>query len=497
MSNLVEILVTTAERAGNRPALRHGDHTVTYRELDDVSARVAQALWAAGCEPGDRVGLMLPNVPEFPFAYYGALRAGCTVVPMNVMLKQREIAYYLGDPEAKVAIVWHALANQARAGARQAGAQLIAVRPGDFGCPATEPTHAVVPRVGDEVAVILYTSGTTGSPKGAMLTHDNLVHTCHNVGTVLGVGPDDVTLGTLPLFHSFGQTVALNSAVRVGACLTLIPRFDPTLVLERIERDRVTIFLGVPTMFHALLHSPDRQRFDTSSLRICVSGGASIPVEVLSAFEEQFGCVIREGYGLSETGAAGTFNPQGKRKPGSIGTALPGTEVSVLGRDGAALPAGEVGEIALRGYHVMKGYWNRDEATGEVLSDDGWLRTGDLGRVDREGYFYIVDRKKDMIIRGGYNVYPREIEEILYEHPAISAAAVLGIPDEAMGEEVGAAVVLKPGYELEPAEIRTFVKQRVAGYKYPRQVWFLDQLPVGPTGKVLKRAIEIPAEVTC
>jgi long-chain acyl-CoA synthetase len=496
MTNLAEILVTTARRAGDRPALRLGDKSIAYRMLEDASARVAGLLAAKGLQPGDRVGIMLPNVPQFAYAYYGTLRAGGVVVPMNILLKSREVAFYLGDPEAKLLLVWHQYADEAQAGALEAGTDVIVVGPGDFQDGAlAQPARDVVPRAGDDVAEILYTSGTTGTPKGAMITHDNLRLTSEHVGAVPRITQDDVTLGVLPLFHSFGQTVMLNAGARVGACLTLLPRFTPQAALETIERHRVTIFAGVPTMFHALLHYPERERFDVSSLRLAISGGSSIPVEVLNAFEKAFNCDIIEGYGLSETAAAGAFNPPGRSKAGSIGTVLAGTELKLVGDKGSAVAPGQVGEIVMRGYHVMKGYWNRDVATREVLSEDGWFRTGDMATVDEDGYFFIVDRKKDMIIRGGYNVYPREIEEILYKHPAVSQAAVVAVPDPAMGEEVGAAIVLREGVDVDASEIVAFVRARVAAYKYPRKVWFEDALPLGPTGKILKREIKIPEEL--
>jgi long-chain acyl-CoA synthetase len=286
----------------------------------------------------------------------------------------------------------------------------------------------------------------------------------------------------------------MNTAVSIGACLTMIPRFDPRRALEMIERDKVTIFEGVPTMYHGMLHADVEA--DISSLRLCISGGAAMPVEVMRAFEEKFGCIILEGYGLSETSPVASFNhPHRERKPGSIGTPIKGVEMRAVGDDGEDVAQGEVGEIAIRGENVMKGYWNRPDATAEVMRG-GWFHTGDMATVDEDGYFSIVDRKKDMIIRGGYNVYPREIEEVLYEHPAVSEAAVVGVPDPSMGEEVGAAVVLKPGAEASADEIRAFVKERVAAYKYPRRIWFSEGLPKGPTGKILKREIEVPESVT-
>jgi long-chain acyl-CoA synthetase len=309
------------------------------------------------------------------------------------------------------------------------------------------------------------------------------------------VSEQDVILGALPLFHSFGQTCCMNNAVRAGACLTMIPRFDPAKALEIIQRDNVTLFEGVPTMYHAMLNHPDRERYDVSSLRTCVSGGSAMPVEVMRGFEKAFGCVVLEGYGLSETSPVASFNHLDREhKPGSIGTPIEGVEMEVVDDDDNELPPGEVGEIVIRGHNVMKGYWNRPDATAEVMRG-GWLHTGDMARVDEDGYFFIVDRKKDMIIRGGYNVYPREIEEVLYEHPAILEAAVIGVPDPSMGEEVAAAVVLRPDAEASADDIRAFVKERVAAYKYPRHIWFAEELPKGPTGKILKREIAVPEAV--
>jgi long-chain acyl-CoA synthetase len=448
-----------------------------------------------GLAPGDRVGVMLPNVPYFALAYFGVLRAGGVVVPMNVLLKGREVAFYLRDPEARLLLAWHDVEDAAREGAEQEGAELISVAPGDLerALAEADPAPELADRDGEDTAVILYTSGTTGTPKGAELTHANLdTNSEVTVRTLYDARETDVLLGALPLFHAFGQTCGLNAGIRAGACLSLIPRFDPGKALEIIERDRVTIFEGVPTMYHAMLNHPERDRVDLSSVRLCVSGGAAMPVEVMRSFEEAFGAEVLEGYGLSETSPVASFNhPHRERKPGSIGTPIEGVEMKVVDEDGKDLPQGEVGEIAIRGHNVMKGYWRRPDATDEVMRD-GWFHTGDMAHVDEDGYFFIVDRKKDMIIRGGYNVYPREIEEVLYEHPAVSQAAVVAVPDEAMGEEVGAAVALKPGQEVEAAELTAFVKERVAAYKYPRRIWFVDDLPKGPTGKILKREIDVP-----
>jgi long-chain acyl-CoA synthetase len=339
--------------------------------------------------------------------------------------------------------------------------------------------------------VILYTSGTTGQPKGAELTHANLDGNAAIVArTLTQVGPGDMVLGALPLFHSFGQTAAMNASLRTGACLTLLPRFDPEQALETMQSQSVTVFLGVPTMYSAMLNLPGRERHELSSLRTCISGGQSLPVELLRGFEQAFGCKILEGYGLSETSPVACQNrPDRERRPGSIGIPIEGVEMKVVDDSGEEVRHGEVGEILIRGPNVMKGYWRRPEATDETIRD-GWLHSGDLGRRDADGYFYIVDRKKDLIIRGGYNVFPREVEEVLYEHPAVLEAAVVGMPDPTHGEEVGAAVVLRDGATATADDLREHVKSQLAAYKYPRRVWFVEELPKGPTGKILKRQIK-------
>jgi long-chain acyl-CoA synthetase len=465
--------------------------------LDEGSARVAGMLRARGVGPGDRVGIMLPNVPYFAPVYYGILRLGAIVVPMNVLLKGREVAFYCEDSGAKVLFAWHGFGDAARQGAEQAGTELVLVEPGEFEklVMEAEPLREMAGRDASDTAVILYTSGTTGTPKGAELTHDNLRRNAEASCGLHDVGPQDVVLGALPLFHSFGQTCTLNAGILSGATITLLPRFDAEKALEIFQRDAVTIFMGVPTMYGALLHASGREQADLSRLRLCVSGGASLPLEVMRAFEDAFGATILEGYGLSETSPVASFNRSAEaRKPGSIGTPIEGVEMKVVGDDGTVLATGEVGEIVVRGHNVMRSYWNRPDATHEAIRD-GWFHTGDMAKVDEDGYFFIVDRKKDMIIRGGYNVYPREVEEVLYEHPAVREAAVVGVPHGEWGEEVGAAVALKEGEQVSAEELRNYVKENVASYKYPREIWFVDELPKGPTGKILKREIEVPAEV--
>jgi long-chain acyl-CoA synthetase len=498
--NLAQNLTRTAAEHGDRTALKLDDVEFTYTQLDCAAGRVADLLAARGVGPGDRVGIMLPNVPYFPACYYGVLRAGGVVVPMNVLLRERETGYYLSDSEAKLVFAWHDFADAAEAGAREAGAESVTVVPGEFErlLGDAEPQAKDAERADDDTAVILYTSGTTGQPKGAELTHRNLarnVEVCRE--TLIRARSEDVMLGALPLFHSFGQTCGMNIAVATGACLTLIPRFDAGKALEIIDRDRVTIFEGVPTMYAGLLNHAERDRFDVSCLRLCVSGGASLPLEVMRGFEQAFDAIILEGYGLSETSPVASFNhPDRERKPGSIGTPIAGVEMKVVDDAGQDVPEGEPGEIVIRGHNVMKGYWSRPEATAEAIDADGWFKTGDIATVDSDGYFYIVDRKKDLIIRGGYNVYPREVEEVLYEHPAVREAAVVAVPHPELGEEIGAAVACKEGEQAEPEELQAHCKQQLAAYKYPRLIWYVDELPKGPTGKILKREIEVPSEVS-
>ena len=495
MANLGCMLDQAAADHGERPAVRLDGLVLSYAELRDAAGRVASLLSSLGIEPGDRVAVMLPNVPAFPIAFFGALGAGAIVVPMNPLLKSREVAYHLGDSGAKVVFAWHEAAVEAAKGAAGTGAQVIEVDEPDLHVllAGLGPARSMADRADDDDAVILYTSGTTGMPKGAELTHANLTRNAELTALrMLNAGPGDVTMGCLPLFHVFGLTCGLTATIKGGGTLTLLPRFDAGKALEIIGRDKVTIFEGVPTMYAAMLHHPDPAAADTSSLRTCISGGASMPVEIMRGFEQTFGCMILEAYGLSETSPVASFNhPDRERKPGSIGTPLQGVEMRVVDADGRDLPHGEAGEIAIRGHNVMKGYWGKPEATAEAIPD-GWFRTGDLAKVDDDGYFFIVGREKELIIRGGYNVYPREIEEVLHEHQAVAEVAVVGIPHAELGEEVGAAVKLKPGAAATPAELRAFARQRVAAYKYPRHVWLVHELPKGPTGKILHREVKPP-----
>jgi len=493
--NLAQILADSAARSPEQVAVKLDDFALNYGLLEQVAARVHGLLNARGIQPGDRVALMVPNVPQFVPIYYGILRSGAVVVPLNVLNRRREVEFFLRDSGAKLLFVWEMFEPEAAPAAAAADCEWIKVDMEQFTqlLFGTDPAAEMVERSAQDTAVMLYTSGTTGTPKGAELSHDNVLTNCQISRGLFDISDGAVILGALPLFHAFGQTCAMNNSVVAGGLLTLIPRFDGSKALEIIQRDKVQVFEGVPSMYGAMLNAPDRDQYDTSTLEVCASGGAAMPVELMRGFEQAFGCIVLEGYGLSETSPVASFNhPDRERKPGSIGQPIKGVEMKIVDEQDQELPVGEVGEIVIRGNNVMKGYWGRPDATAEAIRD-GWFHSGDLGRIDEDGYFFIVDRKKDMIIRNGFNVYPREIEEVLYAHPAVREAAVVGIPHDEFGEEVGAAISLKDGQQATPEELRDFVKEQVAAYKYPRKVWITDELPKGPTGKILKRDIERPA----
>ncbi|MFI7633734.1 long-chain fatty acid--CoA ligase [Nonomuraea sp. NPDC049400] len=485
--NLADRLHIAAGRLGGRAVLTLDEAELTYGGLDELSARLAGLLRGRGIGAGDRVAIMLPNVPEFGVVYYGVLRIGAIVVPLDPLLKRREIAAYLGDCGARLLIAWHAFAETAEAGSAGTKADCFFVVPEEFrrllrGVAGEREIAAT----GDgDTAVIHYTSGTTGRPKGIELTHANLGGNAATVARMHALGVDDVVLGALPLYHTFGQTCSLNATVHAGARLTLLRRFEAGRALEVIRRDGVTVFHGVPAMYISLLDHPGAA--DLSMLRVRASGGAALPLDVQRAYETRFGCEIIEGYGLSETSPVAATNRGGHhRRPGSIGWPIKGIEMKIVDEDGRETPRGEIGEIVVRGPNVMKGYWNDPAATAEAVRD-GWFHTGDLGRVDEDGYFYLVDRRRDVIIRGGYTVYPREVEEVLYEHPAVRQAAVFGVPHPGLGEEIEAVVAVRAAVTC--ADLRDFVRERVAAYKYPRRISFVDELPMSPTGKILKRAL--------
>jgi long-chain acyl-CoA synthetase len=428
------------------------------------------------------------------------------VVPLNVLLTADEIAYHLDDSDAVALVAWDGFLDQAQAGFTRVDEckHLIVARAdrNDLTAPAeahnltaitmaAQPIGEVTATNPDDTAVILYTSGTTGKPKGAELTHFNLFFnaqwlTQQDMPVELG---DATVMVVLPLFHSFGQTVMQNSTLLAGGTLVLMPRFEPLAAAQLIAKHKVNVFAGVPTMYFALLHHPEVAPPMLATLGQCLSGGAAMPVEVMNAFDAKFGTDILEGFGLSETSPVASFNPRGKKKAGSIGRPIWGIEFRLVDDSGAVVTdAGQPGEICIRGHNVMKGYYQRPEATAESITD-GWFRSGDIGTRDGDGYYYIVDRKKDMIIRGGFNVYPREIEEVLYAHPAVAEAAVIGVPHESHGEEVKAVIACKPGHTTTAEDIMAYCKERLAAYKYPRVIEVVAALPKGPTGKILKREL--------
>jgi long-chain acyl-CoA synthetase len=450
---------------------------------------------------------MLPNVPHFTIAYYGAHYLGAPVVPLNVLLTPDEIAYHLEDSDAVALVVWEGFYAQARAAFDRVATckHLVVAKADRADTSAPDGAHNMIALIGtsepvrdlpdtmpDDTAVMLYTSGTTGRPKGAELTHFNMFYNAEYSATkLLPLSKETVALGVLPLFHSFGQTVIQNGVLLAGGTVVLLPRFEAEPALQIMQSYGVNLFAGVPTMYFALLHHPKAGDFDLSKLALCVSGGSAMPVEVMKAFDEKYRVNILEGYGLSETSPVASFNQLARpKKPGSIGLPIWGVEFRLEKDDGTVIPDGsdEPGEICIRGHNVMKGYYKRPEVNAEVVKN-GWFHTGDVAKRDEDGYYFIVDRKKDMIIRGGYNVYPREVEEVLYAHPAIAEAAVIGLAHESLGEEVKAVVAFKQGKSATSEELIAYCKEHLAAYKYPRIVEVREALPKGPTGKILKREL--------
>jgi long-chain acyl-CoA synthetase len=507
--NLATLLEDSARRHPTRDAVVLGPTRLTYAQVDAAANQVAHVMVSRGIRPGDKVALSCPNLPFFPIVYYGLLKAGAVVVPLNVLLKSGEIAYHLRDSQARAYVCFEGTAElpmgaDGHAGFQQVpGCEHFLLVTADPMAPAPIPGvttlgEAMVgqPAAFDTVAtletdpaVILYTSGTTGQSKGAQLSHANLVLNALTANRLFGslATGYDRHLVALPLFHSFGSTVQMNAGFAVASTLVLLPRFEPRQAAELLQRERITFFAGVPTMYWALLSTVDDSLAD---LRVAVSGGASLPVEIIKQFRDRFGVQILEGYGLSETSPLATFSdPEREPRAGSIGAPVWGVQLKLITDDWRTVEAaGEIGEIAIRGHNIMTGYLNRPEATAEAIRD-GWFRTGDLARRDEDGFYYIVDRAKDMIIRGGFNVYPREIEEVLMTHPAVSLAAVVGVPHESHGEEVKAFIVRTPGAEITEDELIAWTRDRIAAYKYPRLVEFADSLPMTATGKILKREL--------
>jgi long-chain acyl-CoA synthetase len=506
--NLAAMLREAARVDPTKPVVLFDGGQLSYAELDALSDRFATGLRREGIRTTDAVGLQLPNLPQFLIAYFGILKAGSVVVPLNVLLRAPEIAYHLRDSEARALITWSGTAVEAAKGAADVGVDRIWVvtTPGSSEVSVGRPFEELLG--GDQpdkplfeatepgdTAAIIYTSGTTGRPKGAELSHFQLYMNADTPGRLFGVQADDIVMVVLPLFHVFGLSSELNVCVRFGATMSLVPRFSVDKVLEVIQRDRVTIFEGVPTMYIALLNHPRIDDYDLSSLRVGISGGAAIPAEVIDEFEQRFGFVILEGYGMSETASTTTFNVSAEeRKIYSVGKPIWGVEVEIWDDQGQPLPTGpeHVGEVVVRGVNTPKGYYKNPEATAEAFAG-GWFHTGDLGWTDEDGFLFIVDRKKDLIIRGGYNVYPREVEEVLYTHPGVAEAAVVGVPHDLLGEDIKAYVELKEGATATEAELIGYVKERLAAYKYPRTVEFRNELPKGATGKILKESLKQPS----
>jgi long-chain acyl-CoA synthetase len=516
--NLASLLEHSARLTPDRVAVTCADRHLTYAQLDAAARQVAAGLAALGIRPGDHVALSCPNLPVFPIAYYGILKAGAVVVPMHVLLKPREIAYHLRDSEAKALLVFEGtpelpMAEMARAAVAETAScrhlivlTLNPAAPSQIAGAMTlgqlvaggDASFETRPRSPHDTAVLLYTSGTTGQPKGAELTHGNMTSNAISsydmfIPAAESLLDQQVILITLPLFHSTAQTAQMNAGLYGGFRLVLLPRFEPASVLDTMQRERVGYWVAVPTMYWTLLQHARTHAVDTDAiaahLRLGVSGGAPMPVEVLRDFESTFKVRILEGYGLSEAAPVVTFNQlQRPSKPGTVGLPIHGVDVRLIDDDGRPPARGARGELLVRGPNVMKGYYNRPDETAAAVKD-GWLRTGDIATIDDEGYVTIVDRKKDMIIRGGINVYPREIEDVMMTHPAVSLVAVVGVPDERLGEEVKAFVVRRPGAEIGDAELIAWCREQLAAYKYPRQIEFRDTLPIGPTGKVHKRSL--------
>ncbi len=513
MFNLSTILESGVKDHADKTAIVFGDKKYSYAQLNALANQVANGLKKTGIRKGDKVALTCPNLPYFPFIYYGILKTGATVVPLNVLFKRREITYHLEDSDAKAYFCfqgtaelpmglegweafkrvdtcenfWMITADPAAASpitGSQTFASLITDQPATFDTVQTNP---------EDGAVILYTSGTTGHPKGAELTHFNMYMNADATRRLFGMAVDDTHLITLPLFHSFGQTTQMNAGILAGNKLVLLARFTPDAVLSGMEKENVTIFCGVPTMYWALINYPEANKYDlkkiSDTLRLGVSGGASLPLEVMRQVEEKFNINILEGYGLSETSPVATFNRLDReRKAGSIGLPIWGVEVKVVDEKDNELNPGEAGEIVIRGHNIMKGYYKKPVDTEDAFRN-GWFHSGDVGKMDEDGYFYIVDRIKDMILRGGYNVYPREIEEVLITHPAVSMAAVIGVPHDKMGEEIKAVVVLNKDIPISEDELLAWGKKEMADYKYPRLIEFRESLPMTATGKILKKEL--------
>ena len=518
--NLASVIEHHARLTPEREAIIVADQRMDYGTLNSYANRVANALKELGIRKGDKVALSCPNLPFFPIVYYGILKAGAAVVPLSILFKSREIKYHLEDSDAKAIFVFEGtdelpMGQMAKKAFDEVDScENLIVMCKDLAAPSPIDGHKTlaqvlsdkyddfetVPTKPEDTAAILYTSGTTGQPKGAELTHLNIylnAVTTYNIHLpVLDFtdGEQKSCLITLPLFHTTGQTVQMNTNMYGGNKVVLLPRFEPMATLKAMEDEKVNFWVGVPTMYWALLKHVEENNIDVSNiakhLKVCSSGGAPMPVEVMKNFERVFKVRVMEGYGLSETSPLSTFNHFAKpSKPGLVGQSIFSVDVMCVDEDDNEVPRGTRGEVVMRGPNVMKGYYKRPDATA-VAFRNGWFHSGDIGIMDEDGYLQIVDRTKDMILRGGYNIYPRELEEVIMTHPAVSLVAVIGVPDDKMGEEVKAYVVLNQGAELSEEGFISWCKEQFAANKYPRSVEFRDELPIGGTGKILKRALK-------
>lgn len=512
MLNLSVILDDSSRRYPDKAAFTFMDSTLSYAQVNDAANKVANGLKNKGIRPGDKVALSCLNLPQFPIIYYGILKAGAVVVPLSVLLKKEEIEYHLTDSDAKAYCCFTGNTElpmgemgYAAFNAVDACEHFFMIMPEAAMPSSIEGTdtlsilmegqssiYEMYQSNADDTCVIIYTSGTTGRPKGAELSHSNLLFNAIFFCDLIDSKPTDVGLIVLPLFHIFGMTALMNAGVYRGCSNILLTRFDAETVFAMMQKHKVTIFAGVPTMYWGLLHYTN-PKFDYDSiaatLKYCISGGASLPVKVIEDFEKRFHVPIFEGYGMSEGSPAVTFNQLSiGRKPGSVGTAIWGVEVKLVDPEGNEVPAGEKGELLYRGHNVMKGYYKKPLETAMALKN-GWLYSGDIAVKDEDGFYFIVDRTKDMINRGGFKVYPREIEEVMIKNEAVSLVAVIGIPQEEVGEEVKAFVVLKEGCSIAADDLIAWTKERVASYKYPRHIEFLQALPMSATGKILKKEL--------
>jgi len=497
--NLAEYLKASASKYPEKTAVRHEGVETSFLELDRAANRLANGLISLGLSPGDRCMVMMPNSIHYITLYYALAKMGVAMIPVSFLFRSHELTYILKDAAPKAFIGANPYLEEISSVFAANGAPAITLAlnpPASGGFKDLETAYAdgdyfpLYPTQADDTLNILYTSGTTGDPKGGMLTHGNLARNAAILARMRGtIEPDTVVIGALPLYHVYGITSVMNVSMYLGLTVELFTHFEPEAVIAVTEREARTIFFGVPTMLNRLIQAAEEHPPKRTSLKFCISGGASLPVEFIKRFETLFATKIHEGYGLTECPVC-VENPYDRpAKPGSIGRPIPEFSARIVADDGQELPPGGIGELLIKGPAVMKGYLNRPAATEETIRE-GWLHTGDIARMDDDRYIYIVDRKKDLVIRGGYNVYPREVEEVIYQIPEVSEAAVYGVPHPDLGEEIAAVVLPKEGARIDPEEIKAYVKERVAPYKYPRIVTIVQEpLPKSGSGKILKKEI--------